>query len=167
MQINISEKIQDDRFFIGSYPSNFAVGRWFAVEELLMSTYGDIEEEYLESYNPAKYSELELGIFDVDNYSGLWEGEYEVSGLIKKLHTIFEMDDYDLEYEVYDFDDESVFSEIGYGVAETARAVYFGNIRSWTDPYLEIDGYGNFKSIDETEYQENIKMYLKDSGLFK
>ena len=32
MQINVYEMIEDDKFFIGSYPDNFSKGRWFTVE---------------------------------------------------------------------------------------------------------------------------------------
>ena len=64
MQINVYEMIEDDKFFIGSYPDNFSKGRWFTVEELIYSSYEKIEDEYLDKYNPNGQPELELGVFD-------------------------------------------------------------------------------------------------------
>ena len=76
MQINVYEMIEADKFFIGSYPDNFSKGRWFTVEELIYSSYEKIEAEYLDKYNPNGQSELELGVFDIENVSGLWSGGF-------------------------------------------------------------------------------------------
>ena len=46
MQINVFEMIKDDKFFIGSFPESFAIGRWFTVEELIFSSYDKIHQEY-------------------------------------------------------------------------------------------------------------------------
>ncbi|MCJ1978305.1 hypothetical protein [Pseudolactococcus paracarnosus] len=47
MEVNILKMIEDDKFFIGSYPDSFARGRFFTVEELVNSNYSKIEAEYL------------------------------------------------------------------------------------------------------------------------
>ena len=101
MQINVYEMIEDDKFFIGSYPDNFSKGRWFTVEELIYSSYEKIHQEYLTKYNPYDKEELELGIFDVDNVSGLWSGEYDVSSLINKLREIESTEYYEIDLEIY------------------------------------------------------------------
>ena len=165
MQINVYEMIEDDKFFIGSYPDGFSRGRWFTVEELIHSSYEKIEAEYLEKYNPNSQSELELGVFDIDNVSGLWSGEYDVSSLISKLREIQATEDYEIDLEVYEFTEE-FFEETGMSVYDVARAVFFGNIKSWNAEYIGFNGYGNFVTYSETEYQDEIKTYVKDLGLF-
>lgn len=51
------------------------------------------------------------------------------------------------EQEIYDFDDD--FFEIFFSnPAEAARAVYFGEIESWNDPYIQFNGYGNLVSTN-------------------
>ena len=165
MQINVYEMIEDDKFFIGSYPNGFSRGRWFTVEELIYSSYEKIEAEYLEKYNPDGQSELELGVFDVDNFSGLWSGEYDVSSLIDKLREIESTEYYEIDLEIYEFT-EDYFEEIGLSAYDVARAVYFGKINSWNDDYIGFDGYGNFVTYSETEYEAEIDIYVKDLGLF-
>lgn len=165
MQINVYEKIEDDKFFIGSYPNGFSQGRWFTVNELLSSNYEKIEADYLEKYNPNGQSELELGVFDVDNVSGLWSGEYDVSSLIDKLREIQSTEYYEIDLEISEFT-EDFFEELGMSVYDVARAVYFGKINSWNDDYIGFNGYGNFVTYSETEYQDEIETYVKDLGLF-
>ena len=123
MQINVYEMIEDDKFFIGSYPDNFSKGRWFTVEELIYSSYEKIEAEYLDKYNPNGQPELELGVFDVDNVSGLWSGEYDVSSLINKLREIESTGYYEIDLEIYEFTEE-FFEETGMSIYDVARAVY-------------------------------------------
>ena len=165
MQINVYEMIENDKFFIGSYPNGFSRGRWFTVEELIYSSYEKIEAEYLEKYNPNGQSELELGVFDIDNFSGLWSGEYDVSSLIDKLREIESTEYYEIDLEIYEFTEE-FFEETGLSAYDVARAVYFGKIKSWNDDYIGFDGYGNFVTYSETEYQDEIKTYVKDLGIF-
>ena len=86
MQINVYEMIEDDKFFIGSYPDNFSKGRWFTVEELIYSSYEKIEDEDLDKYNPNGQPELELGVFDVDNASGLWTAVQLVFQIVQLFH---------------------------------------------------------------------------------
>ena len=165
MQINVYEMIEDDKFFIGSYPDNFSKGRWFTVDELIYSSYEKIHQEYLTKYNPYDKEELELGIFDVDNVSGLWSGEYDVSSLINKLREIESTEYYEIDLEIYEFTEE-FFEETGMSVYDVARAVYFGKIKSWSDDYIGFNGNGNFETYSETDYQSQIDMFVKDLGLF-
>ena len=165
MQINVFDMIKEDKFFIGSYPSGFSQGRWFTVEELIYSSYEKIEAEYLEKYNPNGQSELELGVFDIDNFSGLWSGEYDVSSLIDKLREIQSTEYYEIDLEIYEFT-EVFFEESGMSAYDVARAVYFGNIKSWNDEYIGFNGYGNFETYSETDYESQIDIYVKDLGLF-
>ena len=165
MQINVYEMIEDDKFFIGSYPDNFSKGRWFTVEELIYSSYEKIEAEYLDKYNPNGQPELELGVFDIENVSGLWRGEYDVSSLIDKLREIESTEYYEIDLEIYEFTEE-FFEETGMSIYDVARAVYFGNIKGWNDDYIGFNGYGNFETYSETDYQSQIDMYVKDLGLF-
>lgn len=165
MEVNVYELIEDDKFFIGSYPDSFSVGRWFSVDELTNSSYEKIEQEYLEKYNPYGRSELELAVFDVDNYSGLWSGEYTISSLINKLREIVETEYYEIRLELYDFDDE-FFEETGMSKFEIAKAVFFGNIKNWHEPYIGYNGSGNFETYSEIEREDQMTICLKELGLF-
>jgi hypothetical protein len=166
MEVNVFEMIEDDKFFIGSYPNNFSVGRWFSVKELIGTSYGDIEAEYLRKYNPNGLEELELGVFDVDNYSELWKGEYGVPELIKTLNDIATEEYYEVNYlEIYEFTD-TIFDDLGMSAFEAVRAVYFGKITSWLDPYIGIDGNGNFRSFSQLEYDKEIKNAVSELNIF-
>jgi hypothetical protein len=39
-------------------------------------------------------------------------------------------------------------------------------LKSWNDDYIGFNGYGNFETYSETDYQSQIDMYVKDLGLF-
>ena len=43
---------------------------------------------------------------------------------------------------------------------EIARAVYFGNIQNWSDPYIYMNVYGNLESMNEYQFEQ----YCKDSA---
>ncbi|MCD5424426.1 antirestriction protein ArdA [Limosilactobacillus fermentum] len=58
--------------------------------------------------------------------------------------------------EVYDFDDE-FFDTMFSSKQEVARAVFFGDIHNWLDPYIFLNGYGNCESMTEYDYQEMLK----------
>ena len=162
MQINVFEMIKDDKFFIGSFPESFAIGRWFTVEELIFSSYDKIHQEYLTKYNPYDKEELELGIFDIDNVSGLWNGEYHLTTLINKLREIQSTEYYEIDLEIYEFT-EDYFEESGMSVYDVARAVYFGKINSWNDDYIGFNGYGNFVTrplASEPKILKHLANYL-------
>lgn len=56
-----------------------------------------------------------------------------------------------------DFNDDfwDVFSEDEHMSAaeKAARAVYFGKIHSWGDPYIRFNAYGNLETTDEIDYK--------------
>ena len=58
--------------------------------------------------------------------------------------------------DVYDFDDE-FFDTMFSSKQEVARAVFFGDIHNWLDPYIFLNGYGNCESMSEYDYQEMLK----------
>ena len=45
---------------------------------------------------------------------------------------------------------------------EVARAVYFGNIQSWTDDYIRFNAYGNLESLSEFDVIDEINDYVED-----
>lgn len=49
-----------------------------------------------------------------------------------------------------DFDEE--FFETFKSPIEAARATYFGDIKSWNDPYIRLNVYGNLESTNEIDY---------------
>ncbi|EAK8385904.1 hypothetical protein CIC46_10175 [Listeria monocytogenes] len=164
--VDVRELIEKDQFFIGSYPNNFSVGRWFSVEELANSSYGRIHKEYLERFNPGQAAELELGVFDVDNVSGLWRGEYDVSRLLHLIKEIDATKEYEIEVDFFEFE-EGEFRWLIPDPYEAARMVYFGNIHSWDDDYLRFNGYGNLESLSEAEAKELEREAIKDLGIFQ
>lgn len=43
---------------------------------------------------------------------------------------------------------------------KAAKAVYFGNIQSWNDPYIRFNGYGNLETTYSIDYDEYAKEIL-------
>ncbi|MFZ2408594.1 MAG: hypothetical protein WAW65_03740, partial [Lactococcus raffinolactis] len=89
----------------------------------------------------------------------------DVSSLINKLREIESTEYYEIDLEIYEFTEE-FFEETGMSIYDVARAVYFGNIKGWSDDYIGFNGNGNFETYSETDYQSQIDMYVKDLGLF-
>ena len=68
------------------------------------------------------------------------------------------------EDDVYSFDEE--FFELFFSESsaiEVARAVYFGNIQSWSDDYIKFNGCGNLESMSAYDVVvDTEKYYLND-----
>lgn len=45
---------------------------------------------------------------------------------------------------------------------EVARAVFFGDIQSWTDEYIRFNAYGNLVSLNEFDVANEIDDYAED-----
>lgn len=59
----------------------------------------------------------------------------------------------------YEFDDDFFNTIFKDDPEKAAKAVYFGNIQSWNDPYIRFNGYGNLETtryIDYDEYAQEI-----------
>lgn len=63
--------------------------------------------------------------------------------------------------DVYDFDDE-FFDTMFLSKQEVARAVFFGDIHNWLDPYIFINGCGNCESMTEYDYQEMLNNHADE-----
>lgn len=63
--------------------------------------------------------------------------------------------------DVYDFDDE-FFDTMFLSKQEVARAVFFGDIHNWLDPYIFINGCGNCESMTEYDYQEMLNNHASE-----
>ena len=52
--------------------------------------------------------------------------------------------------------DEDIFDEYLANLTreEIARAVYFGNIQNWSDPYIYMNVYGNLESMNEYQFEK-------------
>lgn len=63
---------------------------------------------------------------------------------------------------LYEFNGD--LSEIADGMTaqEVGRAVFFGNIWNWNDDYIRFDGYGNFESLSEYEWQKELKEHANE-----
>ena len=40
---------------------------------------------------------------------------------------------------------------------DVARAVFFGDIHNWLDPYIFLNGYGNCESMTEYDFQRMLE----------
>lgn len=67
-------------------------------------------------------------------------------------------------YETINHFDEDFLDMAFTDKVELARAVYFGEIKSWEDPYITFNGYGNLKSMTEGEVEEWISDSI--SGIY-
>lgn len=45
---------------------------------------------------------------------------------------------------------------------EVARAVFFGNIKSWNDEYIRFNAYGNLESLSEFDVIDEINDYIEE-----
>ena len=63
--------------------------------------------------------------------------------------------------DVYDFDDD-FFDTMFSSKQEVARAVFFGDIHNWLDPYIFINGCGNCESMTEYDYQEMLNNHASE-----
>ncbi|WP_302500180.1 antirestriction protein ArdA [Limosilactobacillus reuteri] len=63
--------------------------------------------------------------------------------------------------DVYDFDDD-FFDTMFASKQEVARAVFFGDIHNWLDPYIFINGCGNCESMTEYDYQEMLNNHASE-----
>lgn len=63
--------------------------------------------------------------------------------------------------QIYDFDGE-FFANYLPDPMDAARRTHFGNIQSWADPYITFDGYGNLKSLSESDAAALAEDYVYD-----
>ena len=63
--------------------------------------------------------------------------------------------------DVYDFDDD-FFDTMFLSKQEVARAVFFGDIHNWLDPYIFLNRCGNCESMTEYDYQEMLNNHASE-----
>lgn len=51
---------------------------------------------------------------------------------------------------------EDLIDASGLEGIDLARAIYFGDIDSWNDEWFYFDGYGNFASMSEYDFEREI-----------
>lgn len=104
--------------------------------------------------------------FKIDEYDNL----YQLNKLAEALEDFDTIEDVynaldDREAtgceDVYDFDDD-FFDTMFSSKQEVARAVFFGDIHNWLDPYIFINVYGNCESMNEYEYRKMINNYADE-----
>lgn len=57
--------------------------------------------------------------------------------------------------DVYPFDDD-FFDMMFSSRLEVARAVFFGNIQNWQDPYIYLNVYGNCETMNDYQFHEML-----------
>lgn len=99
--------------------------------------------------------------FKIDEYENL----YALNKLAEALNDFDTIEDVynDLDdreatgcEDVYDFEDE-FFDTMFSSKQEVARAVFFGDIHNWLDPYIFLNAYGNCESMSEYQFQKMLK----------
>ncbi|MFR7590228.1 MAG: hypothetical protein ACLUVC_02200 [Longibaculum sp.] len=61
------------------------------------------------------------------------------------------------DYEEYHIFDDYFFNTFFGNPCNAARAVFFGNIKSWSDEYIRFDDYGNLKSFSDLDVLNRAK----------
>lgn len=64
--------------------------------------------------------------------------------------------------ELFDFEDYFFETFFEGKPMEAARAVFFGNVSNWQDPYIKFNGYGNLDSLNEFQAEELADMYKSE-----
>lgn len=133
-----------------------------------------------EKYNEA-HQEWEEGVKDkleelISDYNdGLqdYEDAWDFGSMVASYADEYLDDTNRFEDRLYEFDDY-FFNEFFSGKPEeAARAVYFGDIKNWNDPYIRFNAYGNLESVDDKDsYYEDIidedefKEWCIDNGYY-
>ena len=104
--------------------------------------------------------------FTIDEYADLYQLN-ELAKALEEYKTIedvyYALDDREATgcEDVFDFDDE-FFDMMFASKQDVARAVFFGDIQNWLDPYIFINGYGNCESMSEYQYQKMLNNYADE-----
>ena len=64
--------------------------------------------------------------------------------------------------ETIEYFDEDFFNCFFSDKMEVARAVFFGNIKSWNDEYIRFNAYGNLESLSEFDVIDEINDYVEE-----
>lgn len=62
---------------------------------------------------------------------------------------------------VYEFTEDAI-NEIYPNAYDGMRALFFGDIRSWNDDYIYLNGYANLESMTADELEENIELSAQE-----
>lgn len=132
----------------------------------------------VDNVNTDILDKLELGGNSKDGYRDEWfisdyEAPFEIGehDNLYKLNELAEsLNDYDSIEDVYweiedkeaaaceevwDFDDD-FFDTFFENRLEVARAVFFGNIQNWQDPYIYLNVYGNCETMNNYQFHEML-----------
>lgn len=154
---------------LGAYNSGNLTGKWITLPV------GDIDEIYKEDreqygnlpgYGDEYFISDYEAPFKIDQYDNLKELNELTESLqengLENLKDIYHyLDDLDIIFLPYLYEFGGDLNEIiqanGMDAQEVARATYFGDVKSWLDDYIFINGYGNFESMNECEFQKMLK----------
>lgn len=156
---------------LGAYNAGQLTGEWV---KLPVKNISDIYKHDREkSGNVLGYGEE---YFITDYEAPFKINEYDSLDELNKLAKSFKENELKTIEDVYNFLDDSSeilehpyefngdLSEIAEGMTaqEVGRAVFFGNIRNFNDDYIRFDGYGNFESLNEYEWQKELKDHASE-----
>jgi hypothetical protein len=66
------------------------------------------------------------------------------------------------KYPWYHLFNEDFFDRYMPDPMNAARAVYFGDIKSWKEPYIIINGQGNLETRTTAEYAEAARKFIRE-----
>ena len=151
---------------LGKYNEGELVGEWVkfpTTSEELQKVFERIgigsKDDFGNPYEEWFISDYEAP-FKISEYTDL----YQLNELAEALEDYDTIEDVynaldDREFtgceDVYDFDDE-FFDTMFASKQEVARAVFFGDIHNWLDPYIFLNRCGNCESMTEYDYQEML-----------
>ena len=93
---------------------------------------------------------------DIKNY--LLNHIDEIGGIVSEINSF----DNSLEYLQYYENDEEFFDTFFYNnPSEAVRSSYYGDY-NYCDKYVKFGGYGNLKSVDDYELENEYRDYIDD-----
>lgn len=135
----------------------------------------DVNKDVLDKIDLGKYPTGYRDEWFISDYEAPFKiGEYadlyqlnELAEALEEYKTIedvyYALDDREATgcEDVYDFDDD-FFDTMFESRQDVARAVFFGDIHNWLDPYIFLNGYGNCESMTEYDYQEMLNNHADE-----
>ena len=130
----------------------------------------DVNKDILDKIDLGKYPTGYRDEWFISDYEAPFKiGEYadlyqlnELAEALEEYKTIedvyYALDDREATgcEDVYDFDDD-FFDTMFESRQDVARAVFFGDIHNWLDPYIFLNGYGNCESMTEYDFQRMLE----------
>lgn len=149
---------------LGAYNEGVLTGQWTTLpvdnvqKEILDKIDGSVGDEFFITDYEAPFKIYEFAdIRAVNNLARALENFEDIEEVYHSLDDREKTEEVTGVQEVFYELDDDFFNTMFSTPAEAVRATYFGDIRSWMDDYVYFDGYGNLKSMTDSQREEEIK----------